>query len=143
MSLRFPRSPLVRLVAILGIVALAAVCALAGTARAVFPGAAGRLSINGTLFDPPTDSSKSILNYPMFDVRFSPDGRQVAGFECQGSTKAVYVANTDGTDPHQVATAGACSGLALDGVAWSPDGQEIAYTNSPPAGLREQHLHGL
>ncbi len=55
--------------------------------------------------------------------RFSPDGKRIAFLSTRSGHLAVWVADRNGTNAVELATA-----AARDAPSWSPDGQEIAYT---------------
>lgn len=61
--------------------------------------------------------------------------------ETQDHHKAIWVVNADGSSPHPLRIDEACGGPLSDteavgcySPAWSPDGSQIAFTQSSPGG---------
>ena len=119
-----------------------------GAARAVVPGANGRIACEGGRNEPknpeiytinPDGSGEQVLtNHPARDgdPSWSPDGTKIAFESLRNNGSEVWVMNADGTGLKQLTF----NGPAEDrGTAWSPDGTQIAFhsarfpvTNPPP-----------
>jgi Tol biopolymer transport system component len=63
------------------------------------------------------------------EVRYSPDGKQIAYVASQADKYAVWTAASDGSDPKQVGPAAAW----IQNPRWSPDGQSIAFGSDAAA----------
>lgn len=72
----------------------------------------------------------SWMGTDIFQIAWSPDGRQVLYTDSNPKTGGVHLANADGSD-RLLLHAGASGG------AWSPDGRLIAFTALDSAGLPE------
>ena len=62
-----------------------------------------------------------------YHVQVSPDGEHLAYDSDSQGTRAVYIANRDGTSPRRVSGAGYASV-----PTWSPDGQYVAFARAEP-----------
>jgi len=100
-------------------------------ARAVFPGANGRLVVMAALYDPPNTTQ---LTWPwgsLSDIRFSADDTQVAGVVGLGDNgSAIWTADVDGANQAPLTSPPGSDQDMLP--AWSPDGNEIAFVRESP-----------
>ena len=63
-------------------------------------------------------------------VRFSPDGSRVAFFDATADRSGwLYVARVDGSDVRKIADVGRVAHDGYMTFAWSPDGEEIVYSD--------------
>jgi dipeptidyl aminopeptidase/acylaminoacyl peptidase len=67
----------------------------------------------------------------LIDPAWSPDGDRIAFWEWLGPRPAIWVVDTDGTDPRRLyvdRTSGDIgAGAQPGGVTWSPDGERLAF----------------
>ena len=61
-----------------------------------------------------------------YDVEYSPDGTQIAYVQSISSIPQVFIANADGSSPHQVTTS---TGIKYT-PSWSPDGTKLLYSQA-------------
>ena len=97
---------------------------ICGAAQA-FPGNNGRIAFvsSGEIRTVEPDGSDVISLGPGSTPRWSPDGTKIAFI----TGRDLGVMNADGSDRHVVAEP---SQGSIDGIAWSPDGDQLVYTQT-------------
>src|SRR6185312_3925157 len=83
-----------------------------------------------TMASLPVDQTPGVIQSVGGSAVWAPDGSKVAftaiqANEGSGGTAYIHIANADGTSPTTLASY--AFGVLPDNIAWSPDGQSIAF----------------